>query len=43
MGAPFRRHGVDPGYPSTVLAIDTPVVRTDSDVVIAIYDEFGYA
>lgn len=37
----FRRHGVDPADPSTILMIDGPTVRKNSDAVISIYEGLG--
>lgn len=37
----FRRHGIDPADPSTILVIDGPAVRKDSNAVISIYEGLG--
>jgi predicted DCC family thiol-disulfide oxidoreductase YuxK len=37
----FRRHGVDPADPSSILVVDGAVVRKDSDAVISIYEGLG--
>jgi predicted DCC family thiol-disulfide oxidoreductase YuxK len=37
----FRRHGLDPTDPSTILVIDGTLVRKDSDAVISIYEGLG--
>ena len=38
----FRRHGVDPADPDTILVIDGSRVWRDSDAVIAIYSGLGW-
>lgn len=37
----FRRHGIDPADPSTILMIDGATVRKNSDAVISIYEGLG--
>lgn len=38
----FRRHGIDPTDPDTILVIDGDRVLRDSDAVLAIYAELGW-
>lgn len=38
----FRRHGIDPTDPSTILVIDGDRVLRDSDAVLAIYAGLGW-
>lgn len=38
----FRRHGLDPADPTSILVIDGPRVRKDSDAVLAIYEMLGF-
>lgn len=38
----FRKHGLDPADPSTILVIEGSRVRKDSDAVIAIYEGLGF-
>ena len=37
----FRRNGLNPSDPSTILVIDGTTVRKDSDAVISIYEGLG--
>lgn len=37
----FRRCGLDPANPSTILVIDGAIVRKDSDAVLSIYEGLG--
>jgi predicted DCC family thiol-disulfide oxidoreductase YuxK len=37
----FRRHGLDPADPSTILVIEGDTVRKDSDAVLSIYEGLG--
>lgn len=37
----FRRHGLDPTDPTTILVIDGVTVRKDSDAVLSIYEALG--
>lgn len=37
----FRRNGLNPSDPSTILVIDGATVRKDSDAVISIYEGLG--
>lgn len=38
----FRRHGIDPDDPTTILVIDGAKVRKDSDAVLSIYEGLGF-
>ncbi len=38
----FRRHGIDPADPDTILVVDGDHVLRDSDAVIAIYVGLGW-
>lgn len=38
----FRTHGLDPADPTSILVIDGPIVRKDSDAVLSIYEGLGY-
>lgn len=38
----FRIHGLDPADPTSILVIDGPVVRKDSDAVLSIYEALGF-
>lgn len=38
----FRRHGLDPKDPTTILVIEGPKVRRDSDAVLSIYEGLGF-
>jgi len=38
----FRRHGLDPRDPATILVVEGAKVRQDSDAVIAIYEGLGF-
>lgn len=38
----FRRHGIDPTDPDTILVVDGDHVLRDSDAVIAIYTGLGW-
>lgn len=38
----FRRHGIDPADPDTILVVDGDQVLRDSDAVIAIYAGLGW-
>ena len=38
----FRQHGIDPDDPTTILVIDGPKVRKDSDAVLSIYEGLGF-
>ena len=38
----FRAHGLDPADPTSILVIDGPTVRKDSDAVLSIYEGLGY-
>lgn len=38
----FRQHGLDPTDPSTILLLDGPSVRKNSDAVISIYEGLGF-
>jgi predicted DCC family thiol-disulfide oxidoreductase YuxK len=40
-GAIYRRHGMDPRNPSTMLIIEKGRVRQDSDAVLSIYERLG--
>jgi predicted DCC family thiol-disulfide oxidoreductase YuxK len=37
----FRRHGLDPADPTTILVIDGDTVHKDSDAVLSIYEGLG--
>lgn len=37
-----RRHGIDPGDPSSIVVVDGARVRRDSDAVLAIYEGLGF-
>jgi predicted DCC family thiol-disulfide oxidoreductase YuxK len=37
-----REHGLDPDDPTSMLVIDGPKVRRDSDAVLAIYEGLGW-
>lgn len=36
-----RRHGMDPSDPVSILVVDGPTVRRDSDAVLHIYEKLG--
>lgn len=36
-----RRHGIDPHNPASILVVDGPRIRRDSDAVLAIYESLG--
>jgi predicted DCC family thiol-disulfide oxidoreductase YuxK len=38
----FRANGLDPTDPVSILVIDGPKVRTDSDAVLSIYEGLGF-
>lgn len=38
----FRRHGIDPADPDTILVVDGDRVLRNSDAVLAIYAELGW-
>lgn len=38
----FRRHGLNPSDPTSILVIEEAGVRKDSDAVIAIYEGLGF-
>ncbi len=38
----FRRHGIDPADPDTILVIDGERVLTDSDAVLSVYAGLGW-
>ena len=38
----FRRHGLDPADPTSLLLLEGATVRKDSDAVIAIYEGLGF-
>lgn len=38
----FRRHGLDPADPTSILVIDGDKVHRDSDAVLAIYHGLGF-
>jgi len=38
----FRQHGLDPKDPTTILVIEGPKVRSDSDAVLSIYEGLGF-
>lgn len=38
----FRRHGIDPADPDTILLIDGETVLRDSDAVLGIYARLGW-
>jgi predicted DCC family thiol-disulfide oxidoreductase YuxK len=38
----YRRHGMDPENPSSMLIVDGDRVRQDSDAVLSIYETLGY-
>ncbi len=38
----FRRHGIDPNDPDTILVIDRERVLKDSDAVLSIYSGLGW-
>lgn len=37
----FRRHGLDPTDPTSILVVEGDVVRRDSDAVLSIYEGLG--
>ena len=37
----FRRHGLDPTDPTSILVVDGALVRKDSDAVLSIYEGLG--
>ncbi|TGX52836.1 thiol-disulfide oxidoreductase DCC family protein [Sphingomonas gei] len=38
----YRRHGMDPGNPSSMLVVEEDRVRQDSDAVLSIYEGLGF-
>ena len=38
----YRRHGMDPGNPSSLLVVEDNRVRQDSDAVLSIYERLGF-
>lgn len=38
----FRKHGLDPAEPATILVIEGSRVRQDSDAVLSIYEGLGF-
>lgn len=38
----YRRHGIDPADPDTLIVVDGATVRRDSDAVLAIYEGLGW-
>lgn len=38
----YRRHGMDPADPSSMIVVDGARVRQDSDAVLSIYEGLGY-
>jgi predicted DCC family thiol-disulfide oxidoreductase YuxK len=38
----YRRHGMDPADPATMLVIEGERMRRDSDAVLSIYERLGY-
>jgi predicted DCC family thiol-disulfide oxidoreductase YuxK len=38
----YRKHGMDPSNPSTIIVIDGNKVRQDSDAVLSIYEALGF-
>jgi predicted DCC family thiol-disulfide oxidoreductase YuxK len=38
----YRKHGMDPRNPSTMIVIDGNKVRQDSDAVLSIYETLGF-
>jgi predicted DCC family thiol-disulfide oxidoreductase YuxK len=38
----YRRHGIDPADPTSMIVIDGAEVRRDSDAVLSIYEALGY-
>ena len=38
----YRKHGMDPQDPSTMLVIEGSTVRKDSDAVLRIYETLGF-
>ena len=38
----FRQHGLDPKDPTTILVIEGPKVRRDSDAILSIYGGLGF-
>jgi predicted DCC family thiol-disulfide oxidoreductase YuxK len=38
----YRRNGMDPSDPSSILVIDGAKVRSDSDAVLYIYESLGF-
>ncbi len=38
----YRRHGMDPADPSSILVIEGDRIRQDSDAVLFIYERLGF-
>jgi predicted DCC family thiol-disulfide oxidoreductase YuxK len=38
----FRKHGMDPADPTSILVVDGDHVRKDSDAVLSIYEGLGF-
>ena len=38
----YRRHGMDPNDPTSLLIVEGNRVRTDSDAVLSIYERLGF-
>lgn len=38
----FRKHGLDPEDPSTILVVEGDKVRSDSDAVLSIFEGLGF-
>lgn len=38
----YRAHGLDPEDPSSMIVVDGPRVRTNSDAVLSIYEALGF-
>ena len=38
----YRKHGLDPQDPISILVVDGDRVRQDSDAVLSIYEELGF-
>lgn len=38
----YRRHGIDPADPDSIVVIDGATIRRDSDAVLGIYEGLGY-
>jgi predicted DCC family thiol-disulfide oxidoreductase YuxK len=38
----YREHGMDPKDPSSMIVVEGPLVRQDSDAVLSIYEGLGF-